>query len=101
MIVLLISFKKKIFCRKFGDKSPSRVQAARIIRGFAIRGFDNNSRTKQQGKAANKEGKNTVLAQIRPKWTDWVFEDSKLLWNVTPTNSNKNVRCTFCSCFAK
>ncbi len=37
------------------------VQAALVIRGFAIRGFD-YSRTRKQGKIANSEGIKTILA---------------------------------------
>ena len=39
------------------------VEAALVIRGFAIRSFD-YSRTRKQGKTMNNEGKNTVLAEI-------------------------------------
>ena len=42
------------------------VQAALVIRGFAIRGFAirgfDYSQTRKQGKTANNDGKNTVLA---------------------------------------
>ncbi len=38
-----------------------KVQAALVIRGFAIRGFD-YSRTRKQVKTANSEGKKTISA---------------------------------------
>jgi len=66
------------------------VQAALVIRSFAIRGFD-YSRTKKQGKTADNKGKNTDLACFRHKMKVLVFADSKFLGNVTPANSEGNL----------
>ncbi len=74
------------------------VQAAFVIRGFAIlpfchfaiRGFD-YSRTKKQGKTADNKGINTDLACFRLKIMVLVFADSKFLGNVTPANIEGNL----------
>ncbi len=68
----------------------STLQAALVIRGFAIRSFD-YSRTKKQGKIADNKGKNTDLACFRLKIMVLVFADSKFLGNVTPGNSEGNL----------
>ena len=48
--------------RKSNDHiKTNKVQAALVIRGFDIRGFD-YSWTRKQGKTVNREGKSTVLA---------------------------------------
>ncbi len=67
-----------------------QIQAALVIRGFAIRGFD-YSRTKKQGKIADNKGNNTNLACFRLKMKVLVFADSKFLGNVTPSNSEGNL----------
>jgi len=66
------------------------IQAALVIRGFAIHGFD-YSRTKKQGKIADNKGKNTNLGCFRHKMKVLVFTDSKFLGNVTPANSEGNL----------
>ena len=70
--------------------TPLHIQAALIIRGFAIRGFD-YSRTKKQGKTTDNKGKNTTLACFRLKMKVLVLADSKFLGNVTPVNSEGNL----------
>jgi hypothetical protein len=71
------------------------LQAALVIRGFAIRGFD-YSRTRKQGKTANNEGKSTILAYFWPKLVVLVFADSEFLRNVTPASSEGNLYLLFC-----
>ena len=66
------------------------IQAALVIRGLGIRGFD-YSRIRYQGKTANNEGINTILVYFEAKMWVLVFADRNFSRNVTPANNEGNL----------
>jgi len=66
------------------------LQAALVIRGLGILGFD-CPRIVKWAKTADNDGKFVYLWIPRPKMVDLVFAVHEFLRNVTPTNNERHL----------